>query len=56
MELWELADRHDREELRKVCEHFIAYNFDGVASSPSFLALPKDIQKRFKKSKKVLQL
>ena len=56
MEVWELADRHEREDLKRVCEHFIAYNFDGVASSPSFLALPKDIQKKFSDSKKVLQL
>lgn len=51
-----MARRHDRAELQKACEHFIAYNFDEVETSEAFKQLGKDEQDSLMRSRKTLGL
>jgi len=42
LEILDVAEQLDREELKKVCHHFIAFHFDGIQSSKQWKKLRKE--------------
>jgi len=42
LEILDVAEQLDREELKKVCHHFIAFHFDGIQSRKQWKKLGKE--------------